>query len=443
MGRSEQPIKVFFSYSHRDEELRQELKDHLSLLINDGVIKAWDDRDIEAGSEWETEIKQELEQADIILLLISKDFLASRYCYCVEMERALERHGKREAEVIPIILRDCEWEKSRFAHLQCLPRDGKHVTSWPDRDKVFADIAREIRRKVEGKIRDAKPDSRPKVAGKGSLVYRLCDRAAQEDEFYIFLHLQSRNRPGWPQICLTRGTEEECPGGLVERLTRTSIQGYADGRWGEQRGAVTFDHHNKITWPEAGEPEERLSFLIGRVLRQWGRQPGNLSPADFARAFDGMIDPLIVLSHEIYAGRWQQAEKELLDEYLRFWDEVGRCAPKPQFIVFLNLLYPQEERGSGWWARLRRAGFDREQLGRELREMVGGLISEQSCPKLLLKELGCIEWPHVRDWFNRHGIFDEGEWQRWRRELFRDKTCRPMAEIERELKRIHREFINQ
>ena len=146
------PISVFFSYAHKDEELRDELATHLKLLQREGVIQAWHDRQISAGTEWENQIDAHLEAARVILLLVSADFIASDYCYAVEMQRAMERHAANDARVIPIILRACDWHSAPFGKLQGLPKDGKPVTSWANRDEAFANIAQGIR-KVVGELR--------------------------------------------------------------------------------------------------------------------------------------------------------------------------------------------------------------------------------------------------------------------------------------------------
>lgn len=142
-------LDVFFSYSHRDEALRDELEVHLALLRREGAIRAWHDRRIGAGRKWEGEIARHLESANLVLLLISPDFIASDYCFDIEMTRALERHEAGEARVIPVILRPADWQTARFAKLQALPMDGKPVTTWPDRDSAFVDVVRGIRAALE------------------------------------------------------------------------------------------------------------------------------------------------------------------------------------------------------------------------------------------------------------------------------------------------------
>jgi hypothetical protein len=144
-----QPIRLFYSYSHKDETLRDELEEHLSLLKRQGYIIGWHDRRIGAGEEWRGQLDRNLEEAQVILLLISPSFLASDYCYDIETKRALERHEQSEAKVIPILLRPCDWKGAPFGKLQGLPIDLKPVTSWLNRDEAFTNVAQGIRRIIE------------------------------------------------------------------------------------------------------------------------------------------------------------------------------------------------------------------------------------------------------------------------------------------------------
>ena len=146
-----EPIELFYSYAHEDELLLGELIKHLSILKRQGVIREWHDRKITAGTEWKGQIDRHLDSAGVILLLVSSDFLASDYCYDVELKRALERHDKRQARVIPVILRPVHgWQDAPFGKLQAAPTDGRAITSWTNRDEAFADVARHIRSALEG-----------------------------------------------------------------------------------------------------------------------------------------------------------------------------------------------------------------------------------------------------------------------------------------------------
>lgn len=142
-------IEIFYSYSHKDEDLRDELQKHLSILRRQGVINSWHDRRISVGTEWVGQIDEHLNSANVILLLVSADFIASDYCYDLEMARAMERHDAKEACVIPISLRPCDWKGAPFEKLQGLPKDMKPVTTWANQDEAFTDIAKGIRQAVE------------------------------------------------------------------------------------------------------------------------------------------------------------------------------------------------------------------------------------------------------------------------------------------------------
>ena len=142
-------VRLFVSYAHKDERLRAELETHLKILHRTGLIDKWDDRLIEPSDEWKEAIDENLNAADIILLLVSADFLNSDFCWDQEMERALERHTAGEAVAIPVIIRDCDWKGAKFAKLQALPKEGKAVTLWPDRDSAWHNIAEGIKKVAE------------------------------------------------------------------------------------------------------------------------------------------------------------------------------------------------------------------------------------------------------------------------------------------------------
>ena len=127
----------------------KKLVTHLSVLQRQGVISTWYDRQIVAGTNWARVIDQRLEQASIILLLVSADFLASDYCYEVEMKRALERHEAGQARVIPIAVRPADWKGAPFAHVQALPTGARAITTWKDKDEALVDVVTGLRRAIE------------------------------------------------------------------------------------------------------------------------------------------------------------------------------------------------------------------------------------------------------------------------------------------------------
>ena len=139
------PPTLFFSYSHVDESLRDQLEVHLSALKRQGLIATFHDRRITAGSDLGKAIDADVNAAEIILLLVSPDFIASDFCYDREMIRAMERHEKGEARLIPVVLRPCDWHDLPFGKLLGVPRDGKAITTWTNTDEAFQDVVRSIK----------------------------------------------------------------------------------------------------------------------------------------------------------------------------------------------------------------------------------------------------------------------------------------------------------
>src|SRR5215468_6097351 len=139
------PWKVFYSYSHRDSDSRERLAMYLAPLRHQKKIVEWYDRQIQPGTDWDKEISEQLNSAHLILFLVTEDFLASDYCFGVEVERALTRLKAGEVRVVPILLRPCLWQESRFSELQIIPRDAKAISSLTSPQEGFDSVANEIR----------------------------------------------------------------------------------------------------------------------------------------------------------------------------------------------------------------------------------------------------------------------------------------------------------
>ncbi|MDQ2888800.1 MAG: toll/interleukin-1 receptor domain-containing protein, partial [Chloroflexota bacterium] len=140
------PVNVYISYASRDEYFKEKLLSHLSTLQRQGAIESWDIQQIRAGDKRDEETLKHLNEANIILCLLSADFMSSDYHHTVEMQRAFERQKLGELEVIPILLRPVQWQQTSFYKLQAIPRNEKPITSWLDRDKAFTEVAQEVAR---------------------------------------------------------------------------------------------------------------------------------------------------------------------------------------------------------------------------------------------------------------------------------------------------------
>jgi len=141
--------KVFFSYSKKDSQYLAELLVHLSGLKRSGKVEPWHDRDVKPGEEWDVAIRRELSAADIIVLFISPDFLATDYIWEVEITEAMQRHERGEARVIPVFVRPCDWADMPFGKLNGLPSKAKPITEYDNRDKAWLEVVEGIKKVID------------------------------------------------------------------------------------------------------------------------------------------------------------------------------------------------------------------------------------------------------------------------------------------------------
>jgi len=158
-------MRVFISYSHRDAEALDRLHIHLAALRRESRIEEWFDREILAGEVLDEKIAQELEAADLFLLLVSPDFIASDYCVEREMQRALERHEAGEARVVPIIVEPCDWAAMQpLRRLKTVPRDGDPISEWANANNAYLNVVQELRRIIDAEETDAAEPAAPEPA---------------------------------------------------------------------------------------------------------------------------------------------------------------------------------------------------------------------------------------------------------------------------------------
>lgn len=158
--RFDRVIETFCSYSSRDEVFRKELDVHLAPLIRERLIQLWNFRKLEPGVEWDAEIRKRLATAELVLLLVSPDFIASEYSWSQELAYALRRHQEGSTRVVPIIIRECDWRSTPLNQLQALPTDALPVSRWPDSDAAWLNVAQGIRHVVET-LRASTPRTSP------------------------------------------------------------------------------------------------------------------------------------------------------------------------------------------------------------------------------------------------------------------------------------------
>jgi hypothetical protein len=233
---SARPQRVFISYSHQDEALKQKLRQHLAALEKGGLIRIWDDRAIPAGGHWEQAIRDELEAADLILLLISASFIDSDYCYGEEMSRAVQRHAAGQAIVVPVLVRECMWQLLPFIDehkIQMLPRDAKAVADvkhWPDPDAALTQVAKELLAVVQARAPagGTAPASAhaPAMAPRRELprlLPDLCNRSEQDAAFDVAFRASRDKLDRRPFVFVLHGDDAERLHGFRERLAQLRI----------------------------------------------------------------------------------------------------------------------------------------------------------------------------------------------------------------------------
>lgn len=166
---------LFISYSHADEAMRQRLEKHLAVLRRSGEIAIFHDRRIVPGDHFYDVIDENLAKADIVLLLVSADFLDSPYCYEKEYAVAVEREERGECRVMPVILKDCDWLNTPMKSLLALPTDGKPIVKWAHEDEAYKAVVDGIRaalKELPGAARGVPQSSRARDSQLGTCQLR-------------------------------------------------------------------------------------------------------------------------------------------------------------------------------------------------------------------------------------------------------------------------------
>lgn len=210
--------RVFVAYARKDSDLREQLEAHLIALKRDGLATVWHDGHLGAGMAWRDTVLSQLEAAEVVLLLITKDFLASEFCYGVEMTRALARHDASTAKVVPVICRPCDWTTTPFAKLQAVPTDARPVVAWPDPDDAWLDVALQLRASLNQANMGAAPPQEPIIRMPEAFAHWLSDRfrfaevewdarvtgKMTTEPYDVHLHAVRRSS-GWRAVSLVAG----------------------------------------------------------------------------------------------------------------------------------------------------------------------------------------------------------------------------------------------
>lgn len=141
--------KVFISYSHCDEHYKNRLDKALYALKRNNRITVWEDRLLVAGQAWEQELFEKLEEAEVILMILSDDYIASDFCYSREFKYVLDSHKRKSKVLIPIIVRPCSWQDLEFGAIQAVPKDGTPINTYTNEDLAWHEVVQAIKRSID------------------------------------------------------------------------------------------------------------------------------------------------------------------------------------------------------------------------------------------------------------------------------------------------------
>lgn len=319
------------------------------------------------------------------------------------------------------------------------------------------DLARRISAAVQHSVISSPPpvlsQSRELVAttnvalNLGPLLAKMCDRRQQENEFFEVFTLNLRARPGLPQVYMLRGEEGECHDSLVERLMSTRMKQIAEKKWGTQGSVITF---KTPAWPSEGDQHERQQELQRNLFTEFdpAYMEDDLSATALSQLPALALAPLVVIRHRIHAARWDTTTRELVQWYMSYWSQLKAEHTAPQFLIFLNVIYPRiRMQPASWWKTFLRAKqFDKKRVETDLQEI--GREQRAGLPFLLLKELLPVTQHEVKDWFSQYNIYDEKKRNELSERMFTSRngrlaTFRSMADIEYELRLIHQSYIKE
>ena len=410
------PIQVFISYAHEDANLVQQLCDHLANLeVWQKKITVWTDRRIGPGEEWKDKIDEHLESSKIILLLISRSFMKSQYCYDVEVKRAMARHNANTASVIPVIMKPCDWSETPFEELQALPMNGKPVASWKRKDEAFLDIVRGIRKVVEGIQKDGKvehlkrpqeleatelPDVRP-------LLPYLCDRHPQIETLKDALdvhnaELTKGQKPPRPLVWIIHGEAEQDPEWFERRLIERYLPDFF--KLNRSRKSV---HDVRLLLNSYNVKRRDVLAMLRTSLAETLVGQGvvkdvNASKEDMLRSLAGLRRPIMIYAH-VTAENWRKVGRELSRAFLEFWNSWPTLPPG--FTLMAALLVRYDKIENAWFFQKWRYEiynvYARWFLGRRLK-----LIKYPNVHAVLLPELGSVDRTDVENWISDGRNFD-------------------------------------
>ena len=401
------PLKVFLSYSHKDKEIKDALHAHLAMLERMSRIVLWDDGEIQAGADWERSIVDHLLTADLVLLLISSDFIASDYCYTEEMLRAGQRHAIGGTVIVPIIGRHCTWQELPVIeqyHIQAIPRNGKPVFAVGDdgrghvSDRMLTEVAVELGKlvdSIQSGINDTRPSrfaseppAQPTIP---ALVADLCDRSPQDEVFDQTLRASFRaDAARRPFVFTMHGNDEERHHGLLSRLKEVRVS-----RLLKQEVELVELENPQLAYVR----DPRAAFMA---------ELGNQLLDDRGATMEQLVDyvtghkPTLLLTSLFDESRdGPDRVRELVPAMMSFWNEWPDLGPDKTLLHCISIRFDLPDENS----RVVRSG--RKSVRVFLNQLWDRDTGFKECSRVggaVLPELQSVHRADVRNWAGKREV---------------------------------------
>jgi hypothetical protein len=404
-------LKVFISYSHKDKDLLAELNAQLATLRHLDLIEQWTDNEIQPGAEWEPDIWAHFNSADILILLISADFLNSYYCYRREFEAAEQRHNRQEVVLLPVIVRACDWKDGRLDCLQCLCAD-KPVSVYGDlpthRDPAWALVVTEIR-KVVTKKASAPPRARQDGEDSdGDLVPLLCNRQIPEQ---LLFERFFASTPGVPQIYFLPGREDAIHASFVSRVQYNIVPRLLGEDFQSLRHITQLILAEWVQKPPTGK---ELPYLTAKLA--WQIDSKLKADAALMKRHPKIKENILIIQHRLYGKYWNDKTPGLLRDYISFWSKAADADVRPLIMIFFNVIFDSDiSKEAPEFASLSAIAAD---------------LDGKPCSVTLFDPLGDVEWEHVDEWLATYFPRRAAEGDMLRQSLFANTPLRPMKDVE-------------
>jgi hypothetical protein len=489
VGDPSRPLRVFLSYSRDDTRWREEVDKHLAALKKERLLEVWYDRLLLPGTRWDPKIMKELEEADIVLLLISASFMHSEFCYSREMKAALACQARGQLAVVPIAVHDCDWGEAPFAELTSLPPRSKPLSSWSNRHAGLKVMSTGLRRLVEviraarrGEIEvpnelsiagitaaaaglgeeeeasafriagiaadagkgggrvgaDQTPSRERQIPQPQRAVFLplLCNRDGPAGALEAALGQWQRTVQRRPVLCVLQGDEREAHDAFVERISADILP-----RSAAAVAAHAINSLPAVRWPD-DVPSHATPFQIFGPRLASSLQLPPFTREDQIRAALTREKGVTIVRASLFAQDWGSGAEDLLGAWLSLWHEWPKIAAGRMLLVLLLIKYQSATAAHPRIAeiternlRLKRACGSIDESG------YPGLVICRAPPLTPVKRKHVSEWLEcgpVRQWCASTG----GAWRvdRHVRDLFAVQDEAPMELVLDRLDTVLREF---